>query len=151
MADDLDIRIVAFDDLKLLELHAVLLVRSEVFVVEQKICAVAEVDADDTRCFHVIVEQGGRVVGTARLLPAGDAFKVGRVAVLTDCQGQGFGSAMMHAVHDWLDGRRGMMSAQAHLEKWYAALGWRREGEVYEEAGIPHLRMSYRRGLRDAT
>ena len=143
MPDALNIRIVAFDDLTLRELHAVLLVRSEVFVVEQKICQVAEVDAEDTRCLHVIAQLNDKVVGTARLLPVDDVFKVGRVAVLTDCQGKGVGSAMLHTIHDWLNGRQGKMSAQAHLEKWYTSLGWQRVGQVYKEAGLPHLRMVY--------
>lgn len=144
MLDDLTIRIVAFDDLTLRELHAVLLVRSEVFVVEQKICQVAEVDEDDPQCFHVIVQASGKIIGTARLLPSDGGIKVGRVAVLPGCQGQGVGSAMMRSIHDWLDGRPSKMSAQAHLEKWYTSLGWYRVGEVYEEAGIPHLPMVFR-------
>lgn len=143
MPDGLDIRIVAFDDLTLRELHAVLMVRSEVFVVDQKICAVSEVDDDDPRCLHAIAQLDGWTVATARLLPADGVYKVGRVAVLKECRGTGVGSAVMRAVQAWLNGRPGMMSAQAHLEAWYTTLGWRRVGEVYEEAGIPHLRMVY--------
>ena len=33
------------------------------------------------------------------------------------------------------------LHAQAHLEDWYSSLGWRRVGEVYEEAQIPHVTM----------
>jgi predicted GNAT family N-acyltransferase len=33
------------------------------------------------------------------------------------------------------------LSAQTHAANFYACAGWRVRGEVYEEAGIPHIAM----------
>jgi predicted GNAT family N-acyltransferase len=35
------------------------------------------------------------------------------------------------------------LSAQTHAEAFYARYGFVREGEHYEDAGIPHVRMRY--------
>ena len=133
------------------DLHACLKLRGEVFVVQQQICAVPDVDELDPQCCHAMLRVGSELVATARLLPLepGAIVKVGRVAVAVDHQRQGQGTALMQAVQQWIGnvhGRSGKMSAQAHLEPWYTRLGWQREGEVYQEAGIAHLQMTYHPG-----
>ena len=47
----------------------------------------------------------------------------------------------MQYVHGVLGGRPAKMSAQAHLESWYAGLGWVVVGDPYFEANIPHIAM----------
>lgn len=132
----------AFDELSLRELYAVLQLRDEVFVVGQKITAESEVDGEDPRCTHIIGrDERGDVVATARLFLGDDPVKVGRVAVHPRLQRQGVGSQLMEYVHQVLGPRQGKMSAQAHLEHWYGGLGWRRVGEGYVEADIPHVTM----------
>lgn len=148
MVEPVAIEIKPFDALSLQELHACLLLRAEIFVVDQRICVEADPDEFDPLCHHVLCWIGQSLAGTARLLPIEDGrvIKVGRVAVHRDHQRRGLGSAMMRSVQDWIavePGRSGVMSAQAYLERWYAALGWRREGGNYIEAEIDHLRMTY--------
>jgi len=143
---ELTVTIKPFDALTLLELHACYKLRGEVFVVGQGISCEADVDSDDPLCHHVMVREGGALVGTARLLPidGGRAIKVGRVAVDAQRRRRGAGSAMMRAVAAWImqkPGRSGVMSAQAYLEGWYGSLGWRSVGEHYDEAGIEHVKM----------
>ena len=132
-----------FADLSLRELYDLLALRDRVFVVGQRITAEAEVDGLDPRAVHVIGrDASGQVVATARLFFDARPVKVGRVAVDTHLQRQGLGSQLMAYVHQVLGDRPAAMSAQAHLEDWYAGLGWRREGETYVEAEIPHVRMT---------
>lgn len=138
-----------FDALSLRELHACLMLRGAVFVVGQGICSVADVDRFDPLCHHAMLWQGQALVGTARLLPIDEAgaIKVGRVAVDKACRGRGLGAALMRAVQSWIDqrpGGTGVMSAQAYLQRWYAAQGWVAVGETYNEAGIEHIKMVYR-------
>lgn len=137
-----------FDDLTVHELHACLKLRGEVFVVGQGICSLSDVDELDPQCHHAMVWVGEELAGTARLLvrDGGQTVKVGRVAVGKPWRGRGIGVALMRGVQDWIaqqPGRAGVMSAQAYLERWYTALGWVREGEVYQEAGIDHLEMRW--------
>ncbi len=37
------------------------------------------------------------------------------------------------------------MGAQSYLEDWYRGLGFERDGDDYDEDGIPHLPMRLRR------
>lgn len=146
--ESIEIAIKPFDELTLGELHACLKLRGEVFVVGQQICAVPDVDELDPDAYHVMMWLDSELVGTARLLSINDgkAIKVGRIAVTESWRGSGLGSAMMHAIHAWIGqvpGRNGVMSAQAHLERWYAKLGWAREGALYMEADISHIGMRY--------
>ena len=148
MPDDARIEIKPFDGLTLKELHACLMLRSEVFVVGQQICCEADPDALDPKCHHAMVWLGDELVGTARLFAAVDekTIKAGRVAVAPSHRGRGLGLALMREVQRWIAERPdccGVMSAQLYLEPWYARLGWVREGSVYMEAGIEHVKMRY--------
>ena len=148
MAGDVRIEIKPFGELTLKQLHACLKLRGEVFVVGQRICAVPDVDEHDPAAHHVMMWLDGELIGTARLmlLDEGKTVKVGRVGVDQRYRGRGFGGSMMRAIQRWIEqepGRKGKMSAQAHLERWYAGLGWIRNGTEYMEAGIPHLELYY--------
>ncbi|MHC5011988.1 MAG: GNAT family N-acetyltransferase [Planctomycetota bacterium] len=134
----------AFDHLTRLELHDLLRLRGEVFVVEQGISAENDVDGRDPHAVHVLGrDEAGDLVATARLLVLQTPIEVGRIAVRADRRGRGIGNALMHYVHRRLAHRCGVMSAQAHLRAWYERLGWVAEGDVYDEVGIPHVRMVY--------
>ena len=134
-----------FAELAALELYEILCLRDLVFVVGQKITAVPEVDGRDPAFHHLIGrDRRGDVVATARLDLDGNCCKVGRVAVRDDKQHQGIGSALMREAQRIIGRRPAVLNAQAHLEKWYAGLGWAREGPVFLEADIPHVRMIWR-------
>ena len=123
-------------------LHAI---RDEVFVREQHVPAELERDALDATCTHALARLlDGTPVGTARLTPDGH---IGRMAVLAGWRGQGVGAALLQALIDEA-GRRGMaqlaLSAQTHALGFYRRFGFLPEGEVYEEAGLPHQVMTRR-------
>ena len=125
-----------------MELYEVLCLRDLVFVVGQKITAVPEVDGEDPSFHHLIGrDQMGRVIATARLSLDDTPIKLGRVAVRDDLQRTGIGSALMREAQRIIGRRPATMNAQAHLEPWYASLGWKREGPVFLEAEIDHVRM----------
>ena len=131
-----------FAELTLDELYDLLWLRDIVFVVGQGITAESEVDGYDRQCTHVIGrDASGKIVATARLFMGKTPVKVGRVAVHTDLQRGGHGSALMAYVNDLIGNRAAAMSAQAHLEAWYTRMGWQRVGNVYEEADLPHVKM----------
>lgn len=132
-----------FYALSLDELYGLLWLRDEVFVVGQKITAECEVDGLDPQCVHVLGrDDAGKIVACARLFMHKQPIKVGRVAVHPSLQRTGMGTHLMRYVNELLGDRPAAMSAQAHLEPWYASLGWQRVGDVYDEADIPHVYMT---------
>lgn len=143
MSDALDIEIRPFDELTRRQLHEILRLRCEVFVVGQEITAEPEVDGRDPECAHALVWDEGELVGTLRVFVDEEPMVVGRVAVDRDRQRQGIGTAMMEALQEWLGGRRAELHAQSYLEEWYARLGWERFGEEFIEAEIPHVHMRW--------
>jgi len=131
-----------FDQLSTMELYEVLHLRDLVFVVGQEITAEPEVDGADPGFHHLVGrDEAGRVIATARLTLGREPVRVGRVAVHPDRQRSGTGTALMVEVQRLLGARAAVLNAQAHLEPWYARLGWRREGGAFLEAGIEHVRM----------
>jgi predicted GNAT family N-acyltransferase len=90
------------------ELEETLSIRTRVFVDEQGVPPDEEVDgydidpATNTRAVHFIGRLAGRPIATARLLldpPPGDLPHIGRVAVLAEHRGRGYGRTVMERVH----------------------------------------------------
>lgn len=146
--DELRFSLKAWEALGRDELYALLHLRDLVFVVGQGITAEPEVDGRDPQCHHAALWEGTRPVATARLFMEEDPVVVGRVAVHPERQRGGIGTRLMEAVQEALGARRATLHAQAHLEDWYARLGWVREGEVFVEAEIPHVHMNWAGGFR---
>lgn len=117
-------------------------VRQQVFVAEQGVPAELEWDDMDALCVHVLAfDEAGAAVGTGRLLPDGH---VGRMAVVRSARRSGIGSAMLHELtrHARARGDKALvLHAQTHAEPFYLRHGFRREGPVFMEAGIPHVVM----------
>jgi predicted GNAT family N-acyltransferase len=117
-------------------------IRFTVFVEEQRVPAEIELDDWDARCLHALaLDDAGRALGTGRLLPDGH---IGRMAVLREARGTGTGTALLQALMQAAreSGHRDVvLSAQTHAVPFYARLGFAIEGEVYDEAGIPHVDM----------
>ena len=119
-------------------------IRFEVFVEEQRVPAEMELDEFDALSCHALALVDGRPVGTGRLLADGH---IGRMAVVVGWRGRGVGAALLQALIDEA-GRRGIaqlaLSAQTHALGFYRRFGFVPEGEVYEEAGLPHQVMTRR-------
>ena len=62
-------------------------IRRAVFIEEQAVPEDLEIDDLDGEAIHLLAVTGGRAVGTARILLAGETGKIGRVAVLADQRG----------------------------------------------------------------
>jgi predicted GNAT family N-acyltransferase len=120
-------------------------VRIAVFVDEQRIPREEELDEHDDTAVHCVAYVDGRPVGAGRLIVSGDEAKIGRMAVLREHRGDGVGRAVLEALER--EGRtRGVrrfrLSAQLHAAPFYERAGYRREGDIYDEVGIPHIAMS---------
>ena len=120
-------------------------VRRTVFIDEQRVPEEMEWDAHDAVSMHWLAEDAaGRAIGCARLLPDGH---IGRMAVLATWRGRGVGRALLAAVLDWARARghtQVALSAQTHAMDFYRRAGFETVGDVYDEAGIPHIAMQKR-------
>ena len=120
-------------------------IRHEVFCVEQEVDVEEEFDGLDDTCRHYLAHLDGTPVGAARIrILNADETKIERVAVLKDKRGYGVGQALMTRTIDDVERsgvKRIIVNAQTHAETFYAALGFVAEGGVFDEAGIPHVRM----------
>jgi len=116
-------------------------VRREVFVTEQRVPEAEEWDDDDQVCVHVLALQNREPVGTGRISPAG---KIGRLAVLSEFRGRGIGDRILLMLIEQAR-HRGLaevtLNAQVHAMPFYERHGFKAQGEVFDEAGIPHRRM----------
>jgi ElaA protein len=137
----------SFDELSTHELYGILLVRTQVFVVEQE-CPYLEVDGKDLHAYHLYKEENGEVVAYTRLLPAGVSYKeasIGRVLVKEDYRGKGLASELVKRgldfIHDELGGRTVKIQAQEYLREFYGSFGFRAITETYLDDGIPHIDM----------
>jgi len=117
-------------------------VRRAVFVHEQGIRESDEWDAEDATSVHVLATLNREPVGTGRLNAAG---KIGRIAVLPGLRGLGIGTMVLGSLlHEArrLGIREPCLHAQVRAVPFYERFGFERKGGVFDEAGIPHVRMS---------
>ena len=127
------------------ELETAFAIRRQVFCEEQRVDPALEFDGLDDGCRQYLARRHGRAIGTARLRRTGPgAVKIERVAVLADERRRGAGAALMtRAIADARAAKAESIAihAQCHAEHFYGGLGFRTEGGVFDEAGIPHVRM----------
>ncbi len=123
------------------DMNAAFAIRREVFCREQGVAEAEEIDGLDPLCRHYLARLGTDMVGTARTRPAGGDVKIERVAVLKPLRGRGIGKALMARALADIGAGRAVLNAQLPVEGFYARLGFVTEGEVFQEAGIDHVRM----------
>ena len=126
-------------------------IRERVFIDEQDCPPEEEWDGHDETSRHVLGWGEGEPVATARwrAVPHDEEIvaKLERFAVLPAHREEGYGTQLVQSVLG--DARRAgfdtfLVHAQAHLEDWYADLGFESTGRTFEEVGIPHVEMRRR-------
>ena len=118
-------------------------IRTAVFILEQQVPVDLEWDEFDSISTHFLVfNNHGEAVGTARLLPDG---YIGRMAVLKEWRGKGYGGAILKKILEELKERhmqKAMLNAQIDAIKFYEKFGFQQVSEEkFLEAGIPHVKM----------
>ncbi len=130
------------------ELYAILAARVAVFVVEQD-CPYPELDGLDQSAHHLwATDSAGRVAAYARITAPGTRFaepSIGRVLTAMEHRGTGLGRDLMERAIDLAErlypGAELRISAQQHLDRFYASLGFGFVRGPYPEDGIPHVEM----------
>ena len=131
------------------QLYALLKLRSDVFVVEQK-CAYPDLDGQDLDgdTHHLMGWENDQLVAYLRLLDPqsqGGDVVIGRVVTASAGRGKGLGHAMMEQALKQAEKHWPQvpiyLSAQAHLQGYYGKYGFVVAGEEYLEDDIPHIGM----------
>lgn len=127
------------------EFSSIQLIRRSVFQLEQEVTPELDFDGKDTTSEQVIAYLNGEPVGTARIryLDCKTA-KIERLAVLPSARGKGIGKQIMETALDIAaknNIEEVVIHAQEYIKELHLKLGFEPEGEIFEEAGILHVKM----------
>jgi predicted GNAT family N-acyltransferase len=135
MASDADLR-KAFD------------VRRQVFVREQGISEGLVFDNHDRDALHVVVEDGERIIATARVRFLGNnQAKLERMAVIKVFRHKGIGRGIIAFLNKELKGKQIqqlVIHAQEGAVEFYKSCGFQESGSPFWEANIKHIKMHKR-------
>lgn len=144
---ELQWKIKRFETLSVIELYAILHLRSKVFVVEQN-CVYQDIDGKDKIALHLMGEYEGQIVAYSRLFKAGDYFEdasIGRVVVDGAFRDKKWGHELMHQAISGIEQHFGTtkitISAQLYLKKFYESHLFVPSSAMYLEDDIPHIEM----------
>jgi ElaA protein len=136
-----------FPDLGVDNLYDALALRCRVFIMEQG--AYQDPDGIDRQSWHLLGRDADGVLQAyLRAVDPGVKYtepSLGRVITSPETRGTGLGRRLVaegvaRCGEAW-PGQGNRISAQAHLENFYAGFGFAKVGEPYLEDNIPHLEM----------
>lgn len=138
---ELNYKLVANDE----ELRAAFAVRTQVFVEEQGVPEDLEWDGNDSEALHMVVKEGDKVIGTARVLFLADnQAKLERMAILKPFRRRGIGRRIISFMNEELRNRQVKqitLHAQYAVVAFYESCGFEASGSLFWEAGIKHIKM----------
>jgi len=133
-----------FAELDVQHLYALLKLRQDVFIVEQK-CAFPEIDGRDTEpgVTHLWISDAHAPLSYLRVFDYEDgAVRIGRVVTAAHARGRGLSGKLMLAALDLVGERPAQLDAQVDTTSFYARFGFGIAGPEYLEDDIPHILMT---------
>jgi ElaA protein len=138
-----------FEEFTCDELYAVLALRQSILVVEQS-SPYPDLDFVDQVADHLLITDNDVLIGYARChgpLPGNAYASFGRLAVAGQYRGTGLGKELVGRLLARLaEGSCPdvLIGAQLYLEEFYQRFGFVRDGEPYDDVGVPHVNMQLR-------
>lgn len=120
-------------------------IREEVFQKEQGVLPEEEFDGSDRHSESLVMSEDGKPIATGRIVigQRGEAM-IGRLACIKEKRGTGCGKTVMERLIERCM-EKGFdtvyVHAQTRAKGFYKRLGFEEYGEVFMEAGIPHINM----------
>ena len=137
-----------FNSISKVELYDVLSLRQRVFIIEQD-CFYEDLDYSDQDANHLLLYKDNKLIAYSRVFPPGikyDAASIGRIVTDLDYRGRGYGKIITQESIQFLKNNFPesdiSISAQYRLVDFYENLGFEREGNVYLEDDIDHIKMT---------
>lgn len=130
------------------EFSLVQMIRTTVFTNEQGANANEEFDSYDDIADFALLFDDNKAVATARAVKTEDGFKIGRIAVLKEYRGKGYGDLIVRAViekafnygFDFV-----LVDSQNHAVPFYEKIGFKEIGQQIIDRGIAHIPMRMER------
>jgi len=129
------------------EVQAALRLRHRVFCEEQGVDLAAERDGRDPEALQLVALEGGRVLGTCRVLLDDGLARLGRMAVEPGHRGRGIGGALLAEADRAMrhaGAQRIRLHAQTSSRGVYDRASYEPLGEKFIEEGIEHVAMEKR-------
>jgi ElaA protein len=136
-----------FENLSAEQLYAVMQLRQNVFVVEQR-CCYQDLDGLDAVAIHLLATDtaSNQLVAYCRLFGPHDRFaepSIGRILTAATHRGQGLGHELVRRGVAYCDQHFAdhpiRIAAQAHLDRFYGHHGFTPVGDTYDIDDIPHV------------
>lgn len=118
--------------------------RTQVFVIEQKIDPKLEIQSDEYNYLHLCLYQDDELVAYARAKAQGNVMFLGRILVKKEYRGQGLGAKIMHYCEKVAQDNNCQaleLNAQHQAIGFYQKIGFEQVGEFFWEAGKKHKKM----------
>ena len=137
---EITVKVVDWEEYPVIEI-----IRRRVFQDEQKVEVELDFDGKDKACPQLIAYLDNAVVGTARIRYLDrKTAKIERLAVLSYARGNGIGKKIMQKALEVIASENiseVTINAQEYIKGLHQQLGFEQVGEVFLEAGIPHVKM----------
>ncbi|MBT3612196.1 MAG: GNAT family N-acetyltransferase [Flavobacteriales bacterium] len=120
-------------------------IRYDVFVIGQDCSEELEWEFEEESTHFLLIEND-IPLATARYRKTDNGFKLERFAVLSQARGKGFGMLILKAILEDIKDINALkyMHAQEQVTPFYEKVGFKKSGNIFEEAGIMHYKMEYR-------
>lgn len=135
-----------FSELTLEELHDILKLRTEIFIVEQN-CPYQDIDGADKVAYHLYLKENNEILAYLRVLPEGATYKEASIGrVVSARRREGLATRLLKegiiVAKEKFGAKTLMIGAQKYAKKLYEGVGFIECSEEYLEDGIPHIHMS---------
>ena len=135
-----------FSELTLEELHDILKLRTEFFIVEQN-CPYQDIDGADKVAYHLYLKENNEILAYLRVLPEGATYKEASIGrVVSARRREGLATRLLKegiiVAKEKFDATTLTIGAQSYARKLYENVGFTQCSEEYLEDGIPHIHMS---------
>lgn len=141
--NDLIFRKIFFNTPEYLE---TLSIRKEVFIKEQNVPEEIEIDEFECHSHHFLLTKAAVPVACGRMRLKSSYIKFERIASLKSFRGMGLGKMLMEKMQEFARLNYPELTPYMHSQvdsiAFYEKLGWTKQGEIFFEAGIPHLAMT---------